>query len=130
MVSRKKNYGNVFVVLQITCPKQPLTRSFDGIERYSISAKCGARPFTVFLVVFFFSFLVDMCAVLLILSLTFALGRAKKGTGTVLLRRYKCASRDCLCDHMRVVPMQIETSNVFTSFRVCFNILPSLDESS
>ena len=46
------------------------------------------------------TFLVDMRATLLILSLTFALSRAK--TGTVFLRGINQASRDYVCDHRRV----------------------------
>ena len=71
------------MVLQITCPKHPFTHSLDAVERSSISVKCSARRFTG-------TVLVDMCAVLVILSLTFALSRAK--TGTVFLRGINHAS--------------------------------------
>ena len=74
-----KNYGNVFVVLQ----KHPFTHSLDTVERCSISVKCSARSFAD-------TFLVDMCAMVLILSLAFAPSRAK--TGTVFLRGINCAS--------------------------------------
>ena len=83
MVSVKKNYGNVFVVLQITCPKHPFTHSLDVVERCSISVKYSARRSTG-------TVLVDMCAMILVLSLTFALSRAK--TGTVFLRGINHAS--------------------------------------
>ena len=64
-----------------------------------------------------------MHAVLLILSLTLALSRAK--TGTVFFRGINCASRDYLRDHMHVSNPGLRMySHDFA------HINPSLDESS
>ena len=107
------------MVLQITCSKHPFTYSLDVVERCSISVKCSARRFTG-------TGLVDMCAMVLVLSLTFALSRAK--TGTVFLRGINQASRDYVCDHRRVFKSGLRMrSHGFVPVRT---VIPSLHESS
>ena len=118
-----KKYGNVFVVLQISCPKLPFTHSFDDIERCSISAKCRARPSLCVCVCVCVCFLDDMCAVFLILSLTFAPSLAK--TGTILLLSIN-ALLEIVCV---IICVYVNLRMCSHDFVFAFTAIQSLDES-
>ena len=94
--------------------------SLSVVERCSISVKCSARRFTG-------TVLVDMCAMILVLSLTFALSRAQTGTCTVFLRGINCACRDCLCDHMHVFKSRFRMCS--RNFVPVHTVIPALDVS-
>ena len=78
-----KKYGNALWFYKLPVQTHAFTQSLHGLECCSILVQWSASSLAG-------SFLVDMCAVILILSLTFDLSRAK--TGTVFLRGINHAS--------------------------------------